>query len=105
LIGFVSVNRLDPLFAAEIGKRRIQNRPYSNWRWHLDEVFVRINGEARYLWRAVNHEGEVFEAFVTKRRERKAAGQETGRWLNNSPWRNGGNLPPDNQQSISFVAP
>ncbi|MDP7546300.1 MAG: DDE-type integrase/transposase/recombinase, partial [Alphaproteobacteria bacterium] len=45
----------------------------SSWRWHLDEVFVRINGELRYLWRAVDHEGEVLESFVTKRRDRKAA--------------------------------
>ena len=43
------------------------------WRWHLDEVFVRINGETYYLWRAVDHEGEVLEAYVTKRRDRKAA--------------------------------
>jgi putative transposase len=39
----------------------------------LDELFVKINGELHYLWRAVDHEGEVLEAFVTKRRDRKAA--------------------------------
>ena len=39
----------------------------------MDEVFVRINGETYYLWRAVDHEGEVLEVFVTKRRNRKAA--------------------------------
>ena len=43
------------------------------WRWHLDEVFVWINGEIYYLWRTVDHEGEVLEAFVTKKRDRKAA--------------------------------
>jgi len=48
-------------------------RSYSNWQWHLDEVFVKINGETHYLWRAVDHEGEVLESFVTKRRDRKAA--------------------------------
>ena len=41
--------------------------------WHLDEVFVRINGETHYLWRAVDHEGEVLEVFATKRRDRRAA--------------------------------
>ena len=66
-------NRFGPRFAAEIRKRRIQNRCYSPWRWHLDEVFVRINGEMHYLWRAVDHEGEVLEVFATKRRDRKAA--------------------------------
>jgi putative transposase len=66
-------NRFGPLFAAEIRKRRVVHRSYSNWRWHLDEVFVRINGETHYLWRAVDHEGEVLEVFATKRRDRKAA--------------------------------
>ncbi|WP_334129447.1 IS6 family transposase [Sneathiella sp.] len=67
-------NRFGPLFAREIRKKRI-NRPqnHSNWKWHLDEVFVKINGEIHYLWRAVDHEGEVLEAFVSKRRDRKAA--------------------------------
>jgi putative transposase len=66
-------NRFGPMFAAEILKRRVHHRSYSNWRWHLDEVFVRINGETHYLWRAVDHEGEVLEVFATKRRNRKAA--------------------------------
>ena len=65
--------RFGPLFAAEIRKRRIHHHSHSNWRWHLDEVFVRINGETHYLWRAVDHEGEVLEVFATKRRDRKAA--------------------------------
>ena len=30
----------------------------SRWRWHLDEMFAKINGERHYLWRAVDHEGE-----------------------------------------------
>ena len=66
-------NRFGSMFAAEIRKRRVQQRSYSNWRWHLDEVFVRINGETHYLWRAVDHEGEVLEVFATKQRDRKAA--------------------------------
>jgi putative transposase len=61
------------MFAAEIRKRRVDHRSYSNWRWHLDEVFVRINDETHYLWRAVDHEGEVLEVFATKRRDRRAA--------------------------------
>ena len=66
-------NRFGPLFAAEIRKRRIHLHSHSNWRWHLDEVFVRINGETHYVWRAVDHEGEVLEVFATKRRDRRAA--------------------------------
>ena len=66
-------NRFGPLFAAELRTRRIHHGSYSNWRWHLDEVFVRVNGEIHYLWRAVDHEGEVLEVFATKQRGRKAA--------------------------------
>ena len=61
------------MFAAEIRKRRVRHRSYSRWRWHLDEVSVRINGETHYLWRDVDLEGEVLEVFATKRRDRKAA--------------------------------
>ena len=66
-------NRFGPMFAAQIRKRRIHHRSYSNWRWHLDEVFVRINGETHYLWRAVDHEGEVLKVCATKRRDSRAA--------------------------------
>ena len=66
-------NRFGPMFAAEIRKRRVHHRSYSSWRWHLDEVFVKINGVTHYLWRAVDHEGEVLEVFATKRRDRRAA--------------------------------
>ena len=62
------------MFAAEIRKRRVQNHSYSRWRWHLDEVFVRINGETHYLWRAVDHEGEVLEVL---RRNDETAGQHS----------------------------
>lgn len=48
-------------------------RPFPDWRWHLDEVFVKINGVTHYLWRAVDHEGEVLEAYVSRKRDRKTA--------------------------------
>ena len=66
-------NRFGPKFAAQIRKRRVQDRCDSQWRWHPDEIFVKINGEMQYLWRAVDHEGEVLEVFATKRRDRRAA--------------------------------
>ena len=67
-------NRFGPIFAAEIRKKRAANlRTWPQWRWHLDEVFVKINGQTHFLWRAVDHEGEVLEVFVTKRRDRAAA--------------------------------
>ena len=67
-------NRFGPVFASEIRRKRVQHlRAYSRWKWHVDEVFVKINGERHYLWRAVDHEGEVLEAVVTKRRNKHAA--------------------------------
>ena len=67
-------NRFGPMFAADIKRKRSASmRIHIQWRWHLDEVFVRINGDTYYLWRAVDHEGEVLEVFVTKKRDRKAA--------------------------------
>ena len=66
-------NRFGQMFAAEIRKRRVSGMRSTRWRWHLDEVFVRINGQQHYLWRAVDQEGEVLESFVTKTRDKKAA--------------------------------
>src|SRR6056297_3187926 len=66
-------HRFGPFFASEIKKRRIAGMKSSRWRWHLDEMFVKNNGERHYLWRAVDHEGEVLESFVTKTRDKKAA--------------------------------
>ena len=67
-------NRFGPLMAREIRRRRSQRlRQVTQWRWHLDEVFVKINGETHYLWRAVDHEGEVLESYVTRTRDKQAA--------------------------------
>ncbi|HJQ16393.1 MAG TPA: IS6 family transposase [Allosphingosinicella sp.] len=67
-------NRFGPLFAADLPRQRVSRmRGFRHWRWHLDEMYVRINGEMHYLWRAVDHEGEVLESFVTKKRDKSAA--------------------------------
>ena len=66
-------HRFGPKFASEIKKRWAGGMQSSNWKWHLDEVLVKVNGERHYLWRTVDHEGEVFESYVTKKRDKKAA--------------------------------
>ena len=67
-------NRFGPTFAAEIRKRQVAHlRGYPQWRWHLDEVLVKVNGRLCYLWRAVDHEGEVLEAVVNAKRDKAAA--------------------------------
>lgn len=68
------VDRFGPVFAKQIRvKRSAKLRQHTQWPWHLDEVFVKINGVQHYLWRAVDHEGEVLECFVTKKRDKLAA--------------------------------
>jgi putative transposase len=67
-------NRFGPMFAADIRRQRVSRmRGFRHWKWHLDEVYVKINGEMHYLWRAVDQEGEVLESYVTKARDKDAA--------------------------------
>ena len=67
-------NRFGPIFAADIRRQRVSRmRGLRQWRWHLDEVFVEINSETHYLWRAVDHVGEILESYVTKKRDKFAA--------------------------------
>ncbi|MDQ3186350.1 MAG: IS6 family transposase [Pseudomonadota bacterium] len=67
-------NRFGPVFAGEVRRKRVSYmRGFRQWRWHLDEMYVKVNGEMRYLWRAVDHEGEILESFVTKTRDKAAA--------------------------------
>ena len=51
--------------------RRKSARPGD--RWHLDEVFLKINGRIHYLWRAVDQDGDVLDILVQRRRDKKAA--------------------------------
>ena len=52
-------------FGPVIARRLRRRRPRPSDRWHLDEMVVRIAGERMYLWRAVDHEGEVLEMLCT----------------------------------------
>src|SRR3981081_479908 len=53
------------------GLRRRSPRPGDQW--HLDEVFLKINGRLHYLWRAVDQDGDVLDILVQSRRDKKAA--------------------------------
>ena len=58
-------NRFGPLFAGDIRRQRISRmRGFRHWRWHLDEMYVKVNGEMVYLWRAVDQEGEILESHA-----------------------------------------
>jgi putative transposase len=63
------VLKFGPVFA----RRLRQHRPRAGSQWHLDEMVVRIRGERMYLWRAVDHEGEILDMLVQRTRDRQAA--------------------------------
>ena len=63
------VNHFGPMFAAHLRKRR----PKPHATWHLDEVYLRIDGRMVYLWRAVDAEGEVLDVLVQSKRDKHAA--------------------------------
>jgi putative transposase len=60
-------------FGPVIARRLRRGRPRPSDRWHLDEMVVRIAGKQMYLWRAVDHEGEVLDMLVQRRRGTRAA--------------------------------
>jgi putative transposase len=67
-------NRFGPMFAGDIRRQRISRmRGFRQWKWHLDEMYVKLGGEMVYLWRAVDQEGEILESYVTKTRDKDAA--------------------------------
>jgi putative transposase len=67
-------NPFGPMFAWEIRQRRVQAmRHHTHWKWHLDELYVKINSEMHYRWRAADQKGEVLESFVSKTRDKAAA--------------------------------
>jgi putative transposase len=63
------VNHFGPMIAAQLRKRR--PKPHSTW--HLDEVYLKIDGRMAYLWRAVDAEGEVLDVLVQSKRNKHAA--------------------------------
>src|ERR1700720_1528186 len=63
------VNHFGPMIVADLRRRR--SKPHTTW--HLDEVYLKIDGRLVYLWRAVDAEGEVLDVLVQTRRNRRAA--------------------------------
>src|SRR5260370_13768643 len=60
-------------FGPMIARRLRLCRPRPSDRWHLDEMVVGIGGRRMYLWRAVDHEGEILDVLLQRRRDRRAA--------------------------------
>jgi len=72
-VSYETVRRWALEFGQSYAHKLRRTRPRPNDRWHLDEVFVSINGKRMYLWRAVDSEGEVLDILVQSRRNKKAA--------------------------------
>jgi putative transposase len=72
-VSYETVRRWALKFGSIIARKLRRGRPRPDGRWHLDEVFVSINGRQLYVWRAVDSEGEVLDILVQPRRDRKAA--------------------------------
>ena len=62
-------------FGESYAKKLRRKRAQLGDKWHLDEVFIKINGKTHYLWRAVDQDGMVLDILVTKRRNKEAAKQ------------------------------
>jgi transposase-like protein len=72
-VSYETIRRWVLTFGPVMARRLRARRPVPHGRWHLDEMFVRIEGEQMYLWRAVDAEGEVLEVLVQARRDKAAA--------------------------------
>jgi putative transposase len=72
-VSYETVRRWVLKFGPTIARNLRQRRPRPSDQWHLDEMVVRIAGKHMYLWRAVDHEGEVLDMLVQHRRDKRAA--------------------------------
>ena len=72
-ISYETVRRWVLKFGPLIARKLRQGRPRPGGKWHLDEMVVRIGGKHMYLWRAVDHEGEILDMLVQRRRDKRAA--------------------------------
>src|ERR1700736_2752452 len=72
-VSYETVRRWVLNFGPRFARRFRRSRSRPSGRWHLDEMDVRIAGKRMYLWRAVDHEGEVLDMLVQRRRDKRAA--------------------------------
>jgi putative transposase len=72
-ISYETVQRWVLKFGPLIARKLRRGRPRPSERWHLDEIVIRIAGKRMYLWRAVDHEGEILDMLVQRRRDTQAA--------------------------------
>ncbi|MFG2409787.1 IS6 family transposase [Streptomyces brevispora] len=72
-VSYETIRRWCVKFGQQYANALRCRRPQPGDKWHLDEVFIKINGEQKYLWRAVDQDGMVLDIFVQTRRDTAAA--------------------------------
>ncbi len=73
VVSYETIRRWCAKFGLDYAKRLKRQQGRLGDTWFLDEVFVTINGERQYLWRAVDQDGDVIDILVQSRRNRRAA--------------------------------
>jgi transposase-like protein len=73
VVSYETVRRWCARFGQTYANGLRRRRPRPGDKWHLDEVFIKVNGEQRYLWRAVDADGNVLDVLVQNRRDTAAA--------------------------------
>ncbi|WP_184934199.1 IS6 family transposase [Kitasatospora kifunensis] len=73
IVSYETIRRWCLKFGQAYANALRRRRPRPGDKWHLDEVFIRINGEQKYLWRAVDRDGNVLDILVQNRRDKAAA--------------------------------
>jgi len=73
VLSYETIRRWCAKFGQAYANQLRRRRPRPGDKWHLDEVFVKINGITHYLWRAVDQHGDVLDVLVQSRRNAKAA--------------------------------
>ena len=73
IVSYESIHQWCRKFAQTYANGLRRRRPRPGDKWHVDEVFVKINGKIHYLWRAVDQDGNVLDILLTSRRDAKAA--------------------------------
>lgn len=73
IVSYESIRRWCLKFGDEYARKLRRRRGQTGDKWHVDEVFIKINGKTHYLWRAVDQAGQILDILVTKRRNKEAA--------------------------------
>ncbi len=73
VVTYETVRQWCRTFGQEYANQLRRRRAHPGDKWHLDEVFLKINGKTQYLWRAVDHDGNVLDILVQRRRNKAAA--------------------------------